>query len=60
MIDILTIIDNPLNDIALSSVLTSKIYGISNNELFTDIANDDFVLPNMNKIDYNIYSLMHF
>ena len=27
---------------------------ISNNELFTDITNDDFVLPNMNKIDYNI------
>ncbi len=33
MIDILTIIDNPLNDIALSSVLASKIYGVSNNEL---------------------------
>ena len=25
---------------------------INNNELFADIANDDFVLPNMNKIDY--------
>ena len=33
IIDILTIVDNPMNDIALSSVITSKIYSVTNNEL---------------------------
>ena len=33
MLNLLTVIDNPMDDIALASVLTSKLYKINNNEL---------------------------
>ena len=33
MLNLLSVIDNPMDDIALSSVLTSKLYNINNNEL---------------------------
>lgn len=33
MLNLLTVIDNPMDDIALSSVLTSKLYKVNNNEL---------------------------